>query len=819
MKVKLFYTIILLIFSINTFSQVTKIRGKITDKLTNEPIPFANINFNGTTVGCITDFEGNYSLEARIKVDTVEISFLGYKTIKQKVKYGSYQEINVSLEAESITIDEVTITPGENPAYRIIRNIIKNKDKNDPDLLKTYQYEVYNKMQIDINNVDDEFKNQRAFKQFKFVFDYVDTSAISGKAYLPVFISETLSDFYYSEEPKREKEIVKASKISGVQDASITQFTGSMYQKTNLYKSDIDVFGKMFVGPFSPLWRAYYKYYLVDSAFVDNHWSYQISFKPRSSTEPTFSGDFWVADTSWALEEVNMKITKEANINLIQNLVVNQKYQETINSIWMLKSEKLLVDFNITKKTIGFNGRKTTIYDKFIVNTPQPEDFFKSKSIQNIDVQEDALDKTDEYWANARKEELSTQEQGIYNMVDTIKSLPLFKTYIDIITTFVTGYYDIGKFELGPYSKLFSFNSVEGYRFRFGARTSIEFNDKLFLEGFVAYGTKDLTYKGGFDVKYLFKRNPEIYLGIKAQLDVEQLGQGNNIISSDNILNSAFKRTSTDKLNLVKNAKIYFGKEWYEGFSNNLIFSQQILIPIGSTTTDYLNNKWFVNKSGLNTSEISLSTRFAYNEKYYYAERGKIAINTRYPIINLNLTAGIKGILNSEYEYQKVDLTVSDYLHFSILGETFYFIETGKIFGTLPYPLLQLQKGNETYWYNDYSFNLMNYYEFITDQYLAISVTHRFQGLFLNKIPLMKKLKWREVIMGKGVVGSLTKENQEFSKFPTETTALTKPYFETSAGIENIFQILRIDAVWRLSYLDKANIDKFGLRIKLQIQF
>ena len=811
--------IVLISISFNTYSQVTKVRGKIIEKGTNEPLPFVNINFKGTTIGCITDFDGNYSLEAREKVDTLVISYIGYKTIKTEIKYGSYQELNFTLETESIALDEVTITPGENPAYRIIRNIIKHKDKNDPDRLDAYQYEVYNKMQIDINNIDDNFKSKRVFSKFKFVFDYVDTSSISGKTYLPIFISENLSDYYYTKDPKHEKELIKAAQISGIENESISQFTGSMYQKTNIYKSNIDVFGKSFVSPFSPFWKMYYKFYLVDSATVNNHWSYQISFKPRSKSEPTFSGNFWVTDTTWALQEVNIKITKDANINLVQDMVVHQKYIEVEPNVWMIQKDKLIVDFNIAKNTQGFFGRKTTIYDKIIINKPKQEAFFKTASLQSVIISDSAKDKSAEFWAKVRKEELTKQEKGIYAMVDTIQKVPIFRTYVDIITTLMTGYYNMGAIEIGPYSKMYSFNTVEGHRFRLGLRTSTDFSEKLFMEVYGAYGTLDLTYKFGAEARYYFAKNPELYIGASSKFDVEQLGAGNHSYPTDNIFHFVLKRTSTDKLNFVKEGDIYVGKEWFDGLSNKVNFTHRIIAPIGDNQDDFMESGFFKDKQYITTSELGFSTRFAYNEKFIIGKRSKTSLGTKYPIFNVYFGFGFKDIINSDYDYQKISFNISKNIKLSILGKTSVYIEGGKIFGTLPFPLLQLQKGNETYWYDDYSFNLMNYYEFITDQYVSAMITHRFQGLLLNKIPLMKKLKWREVIMGKGVIGNISQANKDFSIFPSGTSELTKPYFEASAGIENIFQILRIDGVWRLSYLDKPGVDKFGIRIKIQIQF
>ncbi len=812
---------LLIVVQATVFGQITKVRGTVLDKSTNEPIPFANINFANTNIGCITDFDGNFSLETHKKVDSLVISYLGYKTVKEKIRQGSYQELKIFLEPDKITLDEVVVVPGENPAWRIIRNIIKNKAKNNPDNLEAYQYEVYNKIQIDINNISDKYKKKKVFKKFQFIFDYVDTSAITGTAYLPVFISETVSDFYYKKKPKVEKEIVKASKLSGIENESINQFTGSMYQKTNIYNNNIDVLGKTFISPFHPLWKVYYKFYLVDSAFKYNHWSYQISFKPRIKSDPTFSGDFWVADTSWAIEEVNIKITKDANINLVRNMVVKQKYKEAIPGVWLLQSDKMVVDFNISKQTIGFFGRKTTIYDKFVINKPKSPDFYKTDQMKNVIVLDSASEKSEEFWNKARKEQLSKQEQGIYNMVDSIKNVPLFRTYVDVITTIFTGYYALGKskkIEIGPYSKLYSYNTVEGHRFRLGFRTTPEFSKNLFFETYLAYGVQDLTYKFGVETKYFLNKDKSKYVGFDVGKDVEQLGASEHAYPNDNIFRFVLKRTNTDRLNMNEHLKLFFGYEWFNGFSNELVFNHTILSPLGGYRIQI--NKpdvYFLDQ--IFTSEITLKTRFAYDEKFINTKRKRISLGTKYPILNIYYTVGLKDVFKSDYSYSKINASISDKIKLSFIGHSTLYFEGGQVFGTLPFPLLEIQKGNETYWYDDYSFNLMNYYEFITDKYFLAMITHRFDGLFLNKIPLLNKLKWREVIMFKGVVGDISDANKEYSAFPEITHPLTKPYMEASAGIENIFELLRIDAVWRLSYLNNSGIDKFGIRIKFQFQF
>ncbi|PLX01768.1 MAG: hypothetical protein C0594_12610, partial [Marinilabiliales bacterium] len=556
----------------NLNAQVTKIRGKIIDAETKEPMPFVNIIFKNSTTGTITDFDGNYFIETRNPTDSIIVSFLGYKTLTYPVRKNSFQTINIEMYTEGILLNEVTILPGENPAFRILRNINANKKRNDVNELDAYQCEVYNKLEMDANNLTEGLKKRRVFNQFEFIFDYMDTSAVSGKAYLPVFIVETLSDFYYQKKPKEEKEVIKANQVSGIQNESISQFSGKMFMDYNIYNNYLNVIDKSFVSPLASFGRVYYKYYLIDSMYINNRWCYQISFKPRSTTEPTFTGDFWVHDTTFAMVKAKIRLAKHANVNWVNDFVAELEYKYVEDSMWMLSRENLLVDFNVTDDmTIGFFGKKTTSYKNYVLNKPMDKDFYKGAIGDEVmEVKEDALEKDEDWWAEARHDSLSVREEGIYNMIDSIKDVPLFRTYVDVISTLVTGYFKWGYIEIGPYVKLYSFNNIEGNRLKFGGRTSTKFSEKLFIEGHIAYGTKDQKFKYALGAKYHLSKNPFQQIGLSYKDDLEQLGESPDALQEDNLLGSIFRRENDFKLNHVTEYNAFYEYEWFPGFSNTL---------------------------------------------------------------------------------------------------------------------------------------------------------------------------------------------------------------------------------------------------------
>ncbi len=811
--------IFLLLFLHNSVvcGQITKVRGVVKDSETQEPIPFVNVTFKNSNIGTITNTAGEYFLESRNSHDSIIVSFVGYKPQTRAVQLYRYQEINFNLKPNIYEIDEVVVLPTENPAHEILRNIIENKEKHNPRKFDSYTYKLYNKVEIDVNNVDDDLKNHRLLRDFQFLFDYVDTSAITGKSYLPIFITESFSEYYYQKNPRIEREIINATKISGIENESISQFTGKMYQKINIYENFEQVFEPGFVSPIADFGLYYYKYYLIDSAFIDNHWCYNISFVPKRKQEKTFHGNFWVNDTTFAIKKIQMRMAQDVNINFINDFVAEYEYEQIDDSIWFMKNEKLFFDFNLTDRTLGFFGKKTTNYMNIKLNEELPEQVQKIND--NVIVEENAMINDENFWINNRPIDLTQKEKKIYEMVDSVKQVPIFKTYEKIVGMFGMYHYEVGLFELGPYYKTFSFNEIEGNRIRLSGRTSNNFSTKLMINAHIAYGEKDnrLKYGGGFI--YMFDKNPRLAVGAQYKYDIQQLGQSQYALTEDNFFTSILRRNPNYKLTMVNDFSSFVEKEWFQGFSNKLTYNYKSIEPTEYIPFQKTSSTDTIIFNDITTSELNLNIRLAKNEKYLRGEFERINLGTNDPVLNLYFTTGIKNLLDSDYEYYKLSVSLAHKVPISPLGYFKYIIDAGQVFGSVPYPLLKLHEGNETYAFDRYAFNMMNYYEFASDKYLSVYAEHHFQGFFLNKIPLLRKLKWREVISAKALIGELSNRHEEIMDFPDNLYQVNEPYLEASIGIENIFKLFRIDAVWRLSYLDHENIEKFGIRATVQIIF
>ncbi|MFU8842938.1 MAG: DUF5686 family protein [Bacteroidales bacterium] len=801
--------------------QVTKIMGKVTDASSGEPIPFANIYFKGTTIGVTSDFDGLFSIESKLATDTLTASVMGYLSQSRKVIRNRFQEIDFRLESQNIDLAEVVIVAGENPAEIILRKIIERKEVNRYKDYEALQYEVYNKIAIDANNISEQFQQRRLFRPFQFIFDYVDTSTISGKTYLPIFLSETLSDVYIRKSPSAQKEVIRAGKVSGIENESVLQFLGTMFQQYDFYENYLTLFQRNFVSPIANFGLNYYKYYLVDSTFIGDQWCYKIMFKPRRKQELTFTGNFWVHDTTFAIKSFDLRIADDANINYINDLVLNQEFELVDGKHWMVVKDVGIGDFNVlrdNKSLLGFFGKKTTSYRNFVFDQPMDKKFYSQPT--NVIVNEGAYKMKDEFWHQNRHDSLSKDEKTVYFLVDSLQNLPAFQTWIDIVETVVTGYYKTNFIEWGPYASFLSFNSIEGTRFRMGGRTTARFNERLRLEGHLAYGTKDAQFKYGGGFLYLPNKNPRRAFGGNYKYDLEQLGNSPNAFREDFFFAALFRRNPADKLSMTKELLFHYEHEWFNGLSNKLTFLNKEIIPLQKEAITLRNEFNEIEyKDQIGVFEVGLGLRFAFSEKFLIGDFDRISVGTKYPVFGFQYAYGMQGVFSGKYEYHKMKVNIRQWFNVMNIGWSKYIIESGRIWGKLPYPLLELHSGNETFLFDEYSFNLMNYFEFISDRYVSLYYTHHFDGYFLNRIPLMRKLKWREVGFFNGVIGSMSPENEWYNLFPEKSHSLEKPYFEAGVGIENIFKIIRVDGIWRLSHLENDDIKRFAIFISLYFAF
>ncbi|TNE76310.1 MAG: carboxypeptidase-like regulatory domain-containing protein [Bacteroidetes bacterium] len=819
--------LLLLSICISTIAlgQKTLVEGIVRDQLTGDPMPFVTVRFQDSKIGAFTDTSGYYRLDTYYATDSLIFSFSGYITKTVGVQKDIAQEINITLEVRQTDVQEVFVRPpDEFPSTVLHKKVIAHKPINDKEKLMSYEYEVYNKIQLDLNNIGDKFKENDLIKRLDVVLDYLD-SAENGKSYLPAILSESVSDFYFKNNPKKKKEVVKATRISGVDNLQLNQFLGDMYLDVNVYDNYIVLFNKAFVSPAANNARSFYRFYLEDSTFIGNQWCYKLTFKPKRKGDMVFEGEMWIHDTTYAIKQFKANIAPWANINYVQGLYIEHEFDMVAPEVWMLTSEKMIVDLKITKKSAvyGFFGRRHSTRKNFVINEGRPENFYASDN--NVEIQEGAKDRSDAFWDSIRHEPLSTQEAGIDQMIDSLENTRLFRNLKNLMYFATTGYYPIGKIEIGSAFSLVSLNPVEKFRTALALRTSNDFSRRIELGGNVAYGFGDERFKYGAKIRLHLARKKRALLTAYYNYDIEQIGQSPTAAAIGSTFGTLLLTGALDKLTFVTRVGLNLEKDVGKDLILFGSFETKEYVPLGianyvrETTTGV-----FDTISRINTSEITARFRWGKNEEFISGSFDRTSVGSRFPILSFQATFGIKDLLGADYNYQKFDFVVEHNRTIGFLGRIRYSLNLGYITGTAAYPFLKVHEGNQSYWLMTNAFNKMNFFEFISDKYATLWIENHWDGLILDRIPLVRRLKWRLVSTIRMAYGQIDDRHLQEMIIPDFTKKFgDTPYTEVGLGIENIFLVGRVDVFWRLTHLDPGvkvgDIQNFGVRARYAINF
>ena len=782
------------------------IHGKVVDANTGEGIPFATVFFPGTPNGVSADLDGNFILKTeKLVTDTLRTEAIGYKKVYRKLnKDRKDYNFIIELERDVANLDEFVFHAGEDPAVILMRKIIERKPFNNPDRTDNYSYEAYNRLEADLQRLSkSQFSKVPFLKSYSFIYDNLDTVSESNP-YLPLYLTETLSDYYFQRQPKKIREFIKASMVKGVNNENVVKYLGTFLQNVNVYRNYLPVFDKKFVSPISNEGLYYYKYHIKDTQMAYGHRIILVQYKPKRGIENCFTGDFWVVDSVYALQRISMEITRDVNINWMDNVSLYQEFAP-VDSFWFCIKDKFNASFTAyhSKQMPGMIGRKTTTYHNIRINKDTIASVLADPQWkQDIIKVDSAKFKSDEWWLKNRPDSLSKNEKAIYKMVDTINKMPITTVYKNVVTFLTTGVKDVGPIQLGPYFYLYSTNSVEGNRFRVTIGTPRSLKDLQFTV-YGAYGTKDQRFKYGVTGLWMIKRNPWTYIDAYYTYDVSQSTNYYDQVGADNIFSTFFRKSGVPwKLAFTEDKRFEFYKQYFSGFSHKIILENNTFTPYAPLPFYgiFHDNKG-VNSNFVTSTEVGVDMRFAYKEKYLEGQFKRVYIPSKYPTIDLAITTGLKDVLNGGYAYQKARLSVAGLRNIPPFGQLYFNVFAGKYFGVLPYPLLEIHPGNEYYYYNKFAFQMMNNYEFLSDQYAGFNIEHNIGGGIFNRIPLLKKLKFRQFWTAKGVVGSLSPENQQLNLnkgFPFRALQ-GNPYLELGTGVSNIFQIFRIDFVWRVT--------------------
>jgi hypothetical protein len=829
MKIKIPFLLLFMFFPLLFWGQ-TKVSGIVLDENGIE-VPYASIYFKNSTTGVIANEAGKFYLESPDSHDILVVGFVGYKTQNVQLTQRSTLDMKVVLKEDNM-LEEVKIYTGKtskknNPALDILRKIWERKRKNGLYMFTQYEYDKYEKIEFDLNTIDSAYQKKKLFKGMEFIFKQVDTNKVTGKTYLPIFINENIARVYGNNTTNQKIEKAIANKNSGFDtNQHIIEFVKDLYAQYNIYNNYIKIFDKDFVSPLSRTGINVYNYVLADTAYIDNKLCYNIVYYPRRKGELTFKGDFWVNDSTFAIKKINMQGSRDANINWVKEIYIEQEFDVLNDSVFLLKRDHFMSDFAISKKeeSKGMYGKRTTIYKNHEFNIPRSSDYYQ-KAVNHYD--ESIYTKSDDYWAENRFETLSKDELGIYKMLDTLKTVPKFKFLFDVTSMLASNYYNIDKykFDFGPIFSTFGYNDIEGIRLRAGGRTYFGPNDKWRIEGYGAYGLKDNQFKYGISGKVLLDNDTRLILFGGNRRDVEQIGvrltESNDVLGRSFASNSLFASGDNSKLTKINLSTLGMEIEPVKNLKLSTTFSYRTLRP----ASDLFNLNYYVDKENNIISNETKQSELEFAVDYTPRRRtigfgvDRKDIDNRYLRLYMRYSQGMKGVFDSDFQYSKLQFYARKPVLIGGFGTLTTIFEAGKTFGDVPLGLLNVIPGNQSWFNISNTFANLNYYEFVTDEYTTLHLEHNFGGRLLSRIPGLRDANLREIIGIRGVYGKISQGNKDLNASNLVYNAPQDVYYEYYAAVANIFKVLRIDLSWRGNYMDMPDARKFAIRGSFAIYF
>lgn len=832
------------------------IQGVVTDSLTNEPIPYLSVFYEGKGVGSITDNDGNYKVETRKGWNKLTFSAVGYVTKVVNIIPGVTKNLNVRMRPDDIMLDEVVVKPKRekysrknNPAVELMKKVIAHKKNNKLSENDYYQYNKYQKITMSLNDVTPEMLEKGMYKKMPFLKDQIELCEETNKFILPISVDETVSQKIYRKHPKSEKTIIKGMSSTGVNELFATgdmlsTVLKDVFTDVNIYDNDIRLLQYPFISPISSSDAiSFYKFYIMDTTFVDKDKCFHLTFVPNNSQDFGFTGHLYVlADSSYTVKKCTMNLPKKSGVNFVDNMDIIQEFEQLPNGEWVLKTDDMIVEMTLMKIMQGFQIRRTTRYSDYAFDE-LPQQLFKRKGAEIKEA--DAMMRGDDFWNQYRPVPLTQTESSMDMLVKRLEQMPGFKYVIFVLKAFIENFVETGtkehpsKVDIGPVNTMISNNYIDGLRLRMSAQTTANLNPHLFFKGYYAYGFKDHRSKYMGEVEYSFNKKeylprefPKNSITFSYQYDVMSPTDKFLKTDKDNVFVS-FKTSTVDQMSYVRNIALKYENETQFGLKTTVEVKHSTDEPTGGLA--YITNddqKTLVPE--IQTMEASLAFRYAPGETFVNTKQRRIPVSFDAPVFTLSHTAGFKGVLGGEYNYNLTEIGLYKRFWFSSWGKIDMFVKGGAQWNKVPFPLLIMPAANLSYILQRETFNLINNMEFLNDRYASLDVSWDLNGKIFNRIPLLKKLKWREAIGFKMLYGHLTDKNNpmkhpgdsELFLFPTRDGRPTSfvmdpktPYMECSVGIHNIFKILHIDYVRRLNYLDHPDANKWGVRFMVMMTF
>ena len=824
-----------------------QVEGIVRDSITNEALPYVTVSLRGTSIGTTTTENGRYSFRATSDSLTLMVSFIGYETQYLPLRRGT-NRINILLKPAAYELNEVVIRPGrerysrrDNPAVEFAQNLIARRGLYNPLDHDYFSYKMYEQRSMAFDDFDVEGARQRwVYKQFDFIFDYVDSTSVMGRTILPLYNEETIEDYYYRKSPRTERKVVQGYKQAGFEflnEEGIKQFITEAFKDVDIFQDNIPLFLNRFVSPLSSLGTYIYRYYLLDTLMLDNDLCLDLGFAPFNSESFGFVGHLYVTlDSTYFIKKAVLNTPRDINLNFVGEMSIVQEFiRSDKDSTRMLTKNDMALTFQFSKNAKGTYARRVALYSNHSFERPQDMTVFleKNPALES----EGARRQTTDFWNEAREGASEIQRTSVEEMMARLRQVPAFYWTEKTLMAFINGYVQTSdnnsKFEFGPVNTFFSGNALEGFRLRMGGTTTVNLSPQTFFDGYMAYGFGDKKLKGDAIFEYSFNRKrsfrkeyPFHYLRAEYKYDINQIGQHYLYTNPDNIFMMP-KRRENNLLTYMQLGELSYYQENFKGFAYSVMLRHQkewatpavpfALIQADGTTRPI---------DHYTSAQLELTIRWAPNEVFYQSRNYRYPITLDAPVITIKHTMARKGILGTDHNYNKTELGIRKRFWLSPFGFLDIYGQAGKIWDRVPYPLLHIPNANLSYSIEEESFPLMDPMEFIHDRFVSWETAYHLNGWLFNRLPLIKKLQFREVVSFRGWYGDLSDKNnpdlngEGLYQFPLTTYMMgDKPYMEIGAGVENVFKLIRIDYVWRLSYRDHIGTPKGGLRFKMVFGF
>ena len=824
-------------------SSMTQITGLVRDSVTRQGIAYASISLLGTTEGTIATDNGGFTINTRANFSKLRVSAMGYAPREVAVKTGQGSVVLIDMVPTGVELQELVVGKSKekyskknNPAVDMIRKLRQRRDDNDPRRMEHYSYSQYERMMLGLGDLDGLIGKP---EEQRWIEEYADTSLLTGKRVLPVSIKETVARDYYG--PDGHKQVIMGTRSAGLDEKidqeNIKRVLDDFMGEIDIFQNDVTLLTNRFVSPLSRIAVDFYKFYLNDTVDVDGERCAVLSFVPFTPQTFGFLGRLFVslADTTMFIKRVSLGVPHDINLNYVEQLSLIQDFERAPNGSRLKTRDYVEVSMKLMPGLPVVFARRETTYRGHHFERPEAS-AYGGKAEQTIEGSAPYM--PDEFWQEYRPAEVHTTTSTMNGLMQRLRRSSLFYWAEKVVVVMVNGYLPTGtqsKMDIGPLSTLVSGNSLEGLRLRLGGMTTVNLSRHWFARGYMAYGFKDekLKYMASLEYSFTPKKSfdqefPIHSLRLSHRYDVDHLAQHFLYTNADNIF-LTLKRHKDVAMQYLRRTRMEYRREWHNHFSISLALEHNVHEATRFAPFEYADGS---SRLRYTQAGFTAQLRFAPGETFYQARSYRIPINMDAPVITLSQTYMPRGFLGSLHDVIKTELGLQKRFWFSAFGYADVILKGEKVWSRVAYPELIMPAANLSYTIQPESFALMKPMEFVGDQALTWDLTYWGNGVLMNRLPLIKRLRLREVLTLRGFWGSLSDKNdpagnaqqsqETLFTFPAFAPCLPMegtPYIEAGVGLDNILTILRVDYVWRLTHRDRVGTDRHGIRVQLHFNF